>query len=991
MSDLTGAEFDAFFRAVHDYEPYPWQSRLTRQVLADGNWPEVIDLPTGTGKTSVLDTAIFTLAARPEVFPRRVVFVIDRRIVVDQVYERAKKISDAISDASEGVLVDIRERLNKLSDAKQVLGSAMLRGGVPLDGEWFKRPEQPWVMVSTVDQFGSRLLFRGYGVSSGMRPVHAGLAGNDCLVILDEVHLSRAFAATLREVSSDGLIPGICSVGGGLPRRFEIVEMSATPASENANRFDLLPEDLEASDPLKQIAEAPKRATLVEVPGTRPAHETVPKAVLNLVSKELWEDEMSVGVIVNRVRTAREVHEALQKKGIAAHLVTGRMRPIDKKEVLDGISACVDPDRSIVLAQPTVVVATQAIEVGADFSFDALITEAAPSDSLRQRLGRLDRRGKLAASRGDAARCWILGVSSALDPKKPDPIYGDSARLAWEGLQELAEDGEVEVGPGTKLLGRLDCNTRAPKFQAPLLLPTHVDAWSQTNPKPVVDPPIAEFLHGKERQDEPDVSVLWRYDRSEQAITLVPPRPAEFLSVPISAVRSWLSDSAEVPVGDLATVSSEDETNRGGSAESRLTGVVRWERTTTAIKQLDDVKEIKPGDVIIVDPALGGLRNGTWDPSYRPVERQTSGGSEVEPWTSLDIGDQAQSVYGKRATLRLDSRLFHGFDIPKLPRPAQENDAEASSRETAIAKWLSDTRDLPARTIPDWLELVVKRFDSRDKFEIKVVSATGVEDGDDNGAGSDCYVLVERSVNTAVLDGFEDQPSFTGSETMLRDHLEGVGTKAAEYGRRLGLPDEVIDDLRLAAEIHDLGKIDTRFQKQLHGHDPVRLAVSDEPLAKSIPGARTKRDEWPPVRHEFSSVALAQSIPELLDRAHDSDLVLHLVGSHHGYSRPLPTIKKDNDPKKDDSPQILKVSGEFSDDGFRLVNDNELQTRQGNRELVSMSTHSDLAETPLALQMADRFWRLQKRYGHHGLAWLEAILRLADQQRSAEERAEEKR
>ena len=969
MSDLTAADFDKYFRAVHGHEPYPWQSRLTKEVLSNQKWPEVIDLPTGTGKTSVLDTAIFTLATRPEVFPRRVVFVIDRRIVVDQVYERAEKISDAISEASEGVLVDIRDRLNKLSDANQVLGFAALRGGIPLDGEWFKRPEQPWVLVSTVDQFGSRLLFRGYGVSERMRPVHAGLAGNDCLVILDEVHLSRAFAATLREVSSDGLIPGICSVGGGLPRRFEIVEMSATPASENANRFDLLPEDLEASDPLKQIAEAPKRATLVEVPGTRPAHKAVPEAVLKLVSKELWKDEMSVGVIVNRVRTAREVHEALQKKGIAAHLVTGRMRPIDKKEVLDGISACVDPDRSIVLAQPTVVVATQAIEVGADFSFDALITEAAPSDSLRQRLGRLDRRGKLAASRGDAARCWILGVASALDPKKPDPIYGYSARLAWEGLQELAEGGEVEVGPGTKLLGRLDCNTRAPKFQAPLLLPTHVDAWSQTNPKPVVDPPIAEFLHGKERQDEPDVSVLWRYDRSEQAITLVPPRPAEFLSVPISAVRSWLSDSAEVPVGDLATVSSEDETNRGGSAESRLTGVVRWERTTTAIKQLDDVKEIKPGDVIIVDPALGGLRNGTWDPSYRPVERQTSGGSEVEPWTSLDIGDQAQSVYGKRATLRLDQRLFEESGFPSVPAPAQERDAEKSPRES-IRGWLSEVRDLPSGAIPDWLAAVVKSFVKSNNFEIEVVEVA---------EGPDYYVLVQQSVDPAVLDGFEDQPSLTGTETTLREHLSGVGARVAEYGHRLGLSKELIEDLRLAGELHDLGKVDTRFQAQMHGHDPVLLAGLDEPLAKSMRGARTNRDKWPPVRHEFSSVAIAQRVPELLDRAHDSDLVLHLVGSHHGFSRPLPTIKKDDDP------QPLEVSGEFFDDGFRLVNDNESQTRQGNRELVSMSTHSDLAETPLALDMADRFWRLQERYGHHGLAWLEAILRLADQQQSAEE------
>ena len=917
MIDLSTNEFARYFRDVHGYPPFPWQERLTAEVLETGEWPSVIDLPTGTGKTAVLDTAIFSLAVRPEIFPRRVVFVVDRRIIVDQVYKRALRIQERIATAHTAVLNEIRNRLGAIGE-NHLLGVVPLRGEIPIDDEWTHRPDLPWVVVSTVDQFGSRLLFRGYGVSRRMRPVHAGLAGNDCLVILDEVHLSKPFSQTLMAVKDLDR--------GSLPPRFKVVEMSATPANEGGRRFVLEDKDLETSDELRRRVEAPKMAEVRAVPGkTKPPHVSIPAQVLRILPKELPESVRSVGVVVNRVRTARDTYRALTEAEFNVHLITGRMRPIDRARVLEAFADAVDPDRTDEDEDLTVVVATQAIEVGADFSFDALITECAPIDSLRQRFGRLDRRGTFSDRSGAPARAWILGVPSALNPKKPDPIYGETLRVAWDEIVRQVDnssDGLINIGPLS--LRSFPEDAAAPRPDAPLLLRTHLEALVQTNPEPIVQPSVDWFLHGIEEVREPDICLVWRRDSHEETLRLVPPRPAEYLQIPISAARAWLMAGTETEVADMGMPAQDLPFAVSHEPENQL--YTCWTGQGDGVKKIP-LGDIKPGDVIVVSPERGGVRGGTWDPSSDKI---------VE-----DLGDAAQFHHGNRATLRLDHEILHTAIRPPVPDDEAEED---TPRRDRIEQWLVEADDLPT-----WSREIVGRLDRR--FQIRTASVTGSKD-------SGYYVLVEPTVDPETFDGSDRSASFTGARTTLQYHLDGVGDRVAEFARLLGFPKEIRDDLRLAGRLHDIGKVDLRFQKGLVGGDDVELAMLHEPLAKSLPG-RSRRWSYPKgMRHELASVAMASSDPSVLMEAHDRDLVLHLISTHHGHSRPLPPIIKDPEPH----------TLQFTHDGH------------------PMESTSDLMESSIALDTAERFWKLIERYGYYGLTWLETVLRLADHRQSAAER-----
>src|SRR6185437_4568294 len=102
LTMLEQSDFSAFFEELYDYEPFPWQTRLLRKIVEqDGEWPAILDLPTGSGKTAAIDIAVFHLALEADHeekrrAPVRIVFIVDRRLVVDDAFERASNLATAL-------------------------------------------------------------------------------------------------------------------------------------------------------------------------------------------------------------------------------------------------------------------------------------------------------------------------------------------------------------------------------------------------------------------------------------------------------------------------------------------------------------------------------------------------------------------------------------------------------------------------------------------------------------------------------------------------------------------------------------------------------------------------------------------------------------------------------------------------------------------------------------------------------------------------------
>lgn len=923
---MSLAEFERRFQALTGNRPLSWQVRLFEKHFAQDKSPKVIDLPTGLGKTMVM--AIWLIARSDDCtkLPRRLIYVVDRRTVVDQATDIAEEFAYLLAPESSKHFQHVVKRKPKLADQKGLFATELghlrsglglgdtelaistLRGQLADNREWSRDPSHPAIIIGTVDLIGSGLLFSGYRSSYKRRPLEAGLLGQDSLLVLDEAHLSKPFEKLIASISC-------YQKAHGNPMR--VIRMSAT-SGESTNSFTLQFDsngsltDEDARDAIiTERFKASKTLSLEEV--------EKPVDAIATAADRLATDKPGTRIVIF-VRTPKlvaDVRKALEKKNrdyaIRIARLTGTMRGLERDELVNTNIPLTDDDHERRVMQRFLtpdndpshgacfLISTSAGEVGFDLNADHMVCDATTIDSLIQRLGRVNRRGK-----GDAQ------IHLFVEPPKKEK---DGKRKKLEGLV-LAIDNAVnllngitDVSPKNIAALRRSGVWKDKYDGACAPAPTMVeltdillDAWSMTSitePMPG-RPAVGTWLRGID-DELPQTTIAWRaeldvdgfadldLDDIEEWFDTHRILTHEALSVKTSDAAAWLKDR-----WDALSEAQRRELDKRPIVIDRagLEVLSVGEVVSRVSRKSADADAFLRDAEIIVPASFGGIRRGVGlleaaEPKLDKDEENRS----PEEQESIDVADVRRGDVLGRFRERVE----------------KPEDGEA------VSTALDPTAVKPAKCARYALELV-----SDENRSVRLVS----------------YVPKREKLDWGT------------KQQTLAEHVGLVRQRMNDLLGGPNLPEDIKTAARLAAEYHDHGKNRERWQRCAGCKD------GEPPLGKS--GGAMKRDPRG-YRHEFGSLrefTEAFEAGKLLDNEGKPisqdvfDLAMHLIATHHGRGRP-------HFPKGAFDPDCERRSDEIHTDAIR------------------------------------RFARLQRKYGWWRLAWLENLLRCADALASAEQDAED--
>ena len=934
--------FTEQFKTLTSFEPIRWQQRLYDEHFAKDALPSTVSVPTGLGKTAVMAIWLVALAQQMKSgqgsLPRRLVYVVDRRAVVDQATQFAESLRANLQK------IEARELRDALGLGEtEALPISTLRGQFVDNRDWLEDPSRPAIIVGTVDMVGSRLLFEGYGVRPKMRPYHAGLLGADTLVLLDEAHLVSPFEALLASIANE---PAMYGARGKEDSKhipaFKLLPLSATHRSTVGTVFAL--EEKDFIDPDTKAVNDMVTNERLHAQKHLKLQELGDKKLEDALTEQAWarvqdgENELKpVRVIVycNLRDVAEKTKTALDKK-VEKTVAKGRTelfvgaRRVRERTIAEerlkelGFLAGTDEQTA-----PAFLVATSAGEVGIDLDADHLVCDLVAWERMVQRFGRVNRRGgerryadivvidegepKSKSKKQPTADEQSAPEGEAKRENEKAPTADEQMRMCiYRGVKQLLErlrddsNGAISVSPESlrqlneraskdDTLRQVIADAGSPVPLRPALNRALVDAWSMTSlPEHTGRPEIAPWL--RVWVDElPQTTVVWRKYlpvRTKPQVTkkeiedffeAAPIHTSETLETETFQVMKWLKARADKVDAQIQDHVCGVLLTADGKLAHTLYVKDLLGDSKSDNERHKDIQENLTSKTLVISASFGGLKDGLLKKD------------EKDGWLSPDK------------------------DKVQLPETADGDahwmDANAERPVIRFRIIACDT-ELDEGRDDAWLESL--------RFVLKR--------NDDGEVTSWLSIQKWRDTSNTENDRAEGRPQ------ALAEHQCWATKRAEAIGKRLGLPEDYIAMLTIAARLHDEGKRAKRWQRAFNAErDKKKCGISGD-LAKTR--GPINQAVLSGYRHEFGSLPYAKDDAEFNKLSKElQDIALHLIAAHHGYARPL-----------------IATSG------------------------CEDAPPSMLEER--AREVALRFARLQKRWGPWGLAWWETLLRAADMQAS---------
>lgn len=459
-------DFGEMVERATGHAPYPYQQRIAEEGL-----PELLEVPTGAGKT--LAACLPWLWRRRyhadealrRATPHWLVIALPMRVLVDQ------------------TVSVIGDWLENLGLTEQV-GLFELKGGATLETDrWRLQPDRDAVFVATIDMSISRALNRGYAESRWSWPIDFGLFNNDVQWVFDEIQLLGPSLPTSRQLQAFRYSMGIARPTHSMwmSATVDLDSLSTVDAPNIATHVKLGEADQAAGIATRVGAGKHVSELVVEDPARAAAFASAIHAEHRAGTRTI--------VFCNTVERARDVYVALKKQGDGSGpdltLVHSRFRPPDRRARLDEALAEVDTS-----GPGTIVVTTQVMEAGVDISCTTMITEVATWPSVVQRAGRCNRAGQEKGAR----LLWVA-------PPKAAPYEDADVAAAIDALRSL-EGEEVTA----ESLPRIEVPS-VPAIHAVLRRRDLIDLFDTTPDLTGNDIDVGRFI--REAQDL-DAEVAWR-------------------------------------------------------------------------------------------------------------------------------------------------------------------------------------------------------------------------------------------------------------------------------------------------------------------------------------------------------------------------------------------------------------------------------------------------------------------------------------------------